>query len=130
MYTKDNFVNEILKKFPGFQKEWDEHLNFWEREPAGVCNDMSKFSHYVARLIENGQTENLESIFKLVEDFIVNGDSDVQNAAATCFLENLQNITGKRISAKSYVHLLGMKSKEFCRGWDEFTGVKTEGIWD
>jgi len=34
----------------------------------------------------------------------------------------------KTISSLSFVGLLGSKSKEYCKGWDEFTGVKTEGL--
>jgi hypothetical protein len=128
VYTKDNFVTVILEKFPEFQKRWDDHLDFWEGEPAGVCNEMSTFSHFVIALIKNGKTEDLKNIFDLIEDFMINGDSDIKNAAATCFLENLMNVTGEKISAKSFIHLLGKESREYCKAWDEFTGVKTEGL--
>lgn len=55
---------------------------------------------------------------------------DIDNAACTCFLEDLINIASHgRISFERFIPYLGEKSKEFCRAWDEFTGVKSPGLW-
>lgn len=59
----------------------------------------------------------------------MHGDEDVQTAAATCFLENLMNRTPELIDPQRFVPLLGHESKEYCRAWDEFCGVRTEGLW-
>lgn len=59
------------------------------------------------------------------------GNQDVQDAAATCFLENILNYdSAGRLKASSFVHLLGTESKAYCKARDEFTGVKTPGLWD
>lgn len=60
---------------------------------------------------------------------MLEGDTQVQNAFATCFLENLINVSsGGEISSLDFVRLLGTESKNYCKGWDEFTGAKTEGL--
>jgi hypothetical protein len=128
MISKKDCIQSTLEKFPEFQETWQEHLDWWEGEEAGLCNDMSQFSHYVTELIIEKKSDNLPEIFNFVETLMVDGDLDVQNAAATCFLENLINITPEKINPNSFVHLLGTESRDYCKAWDEFTGVTTEGL--
>ena len=53
----------------------------------------------------------------------------IQLLFATNFLEGLQNIESSgQVSASEFVPFLGSKSKEYCKAWDEFTGVKTPGL--
>lgn len=129
MFTKENVIKNILIKFPGFSSMWNDHMNQYDRVSPGLCLDITIFSNYVIRLIQEGSSSNLNDIFNVVEDFIVNGDEEVGDAITTCFLENLINVTGTRISADSYINLLGEKSKEYCKAWDIFTGIKTNGLW-
>jgi hypothetical protein len=133
MVSKEQCMKMILEYFPKFQEKWQEHLDWWEGESAGLCNDMAEFSHYIRDLILRKDNKNEEAIklaFILIERLMVEGTEEVQTAAATCFLENLINaVSWERISAESFVHLLGKESKAYCRAWDEFTGVKTEGLW-
>ena len=69
--------------------------------------------------------ENYSNYLENTEEF------DYDNAACVCFLENLQNrASAGRIEYSRFIPYLGEKSKEFCRTWDEFTGVKSEGLWD
>lgn len=45
------------------------------------------------------------------------------------FLENLVNSSSNgRFGSKDFTKFLGPKSIEYCKAWDEFTGVKTEGL--
>lgn len=125
-------MQAILEKFPEFNLAWQEHLEWWEGENRpGLCTDMSAFSGYVLTLLENkANSEYLRSIFLFIEQLMVEGDDDVQTAAATCFLENIINSTGwEKIPASTFVEFLGEESKKYCKAWDEFTGVKTEGLW-
>jgi hypothetical protein len=131
MVSKEQCMKMILEHFPKFQEKWQEHLDWWEGESAGLCNDMSAFSKYVLELLQNKSDDNeVKDIFIFIEKLMVEGTQEVQDATATCFLENLVNATSwNRISAESFVHLLGEESKEYCRAWDEFTEVKTDGLW-
>lgn len=60
---------------------------------------------------------------------MLEGNDKVRDAVATCFLENLINaVAWGRIPSSSFIHLLGEESKKYYKAWDEFTGVKTEGL--
>ena len=123
-------MKTILMEFPSFEERWKEHLNYWGEEEAGLCNDMAEFSYHVVDLIVSGDTENLAVIFKLIERLMSDGDEDVKDCVATCFLENLMNrVSDDVFPAANFVHLLGPESRAYCKAWDEFTGVRTKGLW-
>ncbi len=129
MITKTDCMKLILQQVPAFSERWQAHLCYWGDEEAGVCNDMAEFSHYVMDLIKNDELVNLPVIFDLVEQLMIDGSNEIQDVVATCFLENLLNAaSGGRLDANKFAHLLKPESRAYCRAWDEFTGVYTEGL--
>jgi hypothetical protein len=127
--SKEECMKIILQEVPEFDEHWQAHLKYWGDEEAGLCNDMSEFSKYAADLIQNGQFANLPVVFDVAERLMVEGDNEVKDAVATCFLENLLNIAGtEQLDASKFVDLLGPESRAYCKAWDEFTGVYTEGL--
>ena len=130
MITRLDAMAHVLRRVPGFREQWQAHLDYWEGEEAGLCNDMAEFSRYVSTLIADKRTSDLGRIFSLVEELMVNGDSHVKDATATCFLENLLNVASSgRIDAASFVPLLGPESRAYAIAWDKFTGVSTPGLY-
>lgn len=140
--SKTNCMDLISEKFPDFAPIWYSYnleyqiLNeeifgitpFWG--DTSFAGGISKFSDYVIDLLIH-KKQNLsliEEIFNYIEFLLVNGDEDVQNTVATCFLENILNITPEQIDPKLFVGYLGFKSRKYCQAWDEFKGVKTEGL--
>jgi hypothetical protein len=70
-----------------------------------------------------------ERFFFFAEECLEEGDSNVKDAIATCFLENLLNaVSDEIIKLESFVQYLGENSKEFCKSWDLLTGVNTPGL--
>ena len=129
MLTKQNLMNRILERFPDFQAKWQAHLDYWEGDEAGLCNDVAAFSQYVVGLIKEGNLDGLGAIFQMVEQVMDEGDPTARDAIATCFLENLINqASAGNIPYSAFVGLLGPRSRAFCKAWDEFTGVPTEGL--
>lgn len=128
MISKKNCMNLIIKEFSGFQEKWNKHLDYWEDDERGLCIDISEFSEYAAELIASRRLDLLPKIFNFIEVLMTEGDQDVQNAAATCFLEHLINITPEKISTDSFIPLLGTESRAYCKAWDEFTEVQTVGL--
>lgn len=62
---------------------------------------------------------------------MLEGDQEVQDAAATCFLENLQHqVDVGKVPGALSSSLLGSESRDYCKAWDEFTGVKTKELED
>lgn len=147
--SKDNCIKLILEKFPDFfplwhiyKTEWDSCkaeysgteicgvIHFWS--DTSLCGEMAEFSSYVSELLikEKFDSSKINEIFSYMEYLLVNGDEDVKDAVATCFLENIINKSPEQIDPKRFVKYLGPASQEYCRGWDKFTGVQTEGLWD
>lgn len=128
---REEALTLILETERGFSKAWQAHRNDWYGMDAGTCSDMATFSRYVASLLAaNPKHPRAPAIFALIERLMVEGNEEVQTAAATCFLENIQNRSPDPILPEAFVGLLGEKSRHYCRAWDEFTGVRTPGIWD
>jgi formylglycine-generating enzyme required for sulfatase activity len=123
MITRENCIKTILQRFPGFSELWKEHIDYWEGKEAGLCNDMAQFSHYVIALINNGKLSELPTIFELIEQFLVTGDIQVQEATATCFLENILNNLSINTNIRVIFDLLGPESHTYAKAWDDFTGV-------
>jgi hypothetical protein len=146
-------IKIILINFPAFKEHWLAYLDDW-RDPSdddrpgkvleltdfaqranglpGIVSDLSEFANYVTALIEQGDVNilYLYEIFVFIEFLMLNGDEDVKTATATGFLEAMLNVTPEKIKASTYVPYLGKESIAYCKAWDRFTGVKTEGLWD
>ena len=75
-----------------------------------------------------GPAPDLSAVFEYVESKLDDEDSEISNAATTCFLENLMNRVPETIAPAALVPLPGPKSREFCRAWDEWCGARTEGL--
>jgi hypothetical protein len=130
-----NEATKILKeKYANFEKH-DSYLECLERYKDGdisFCGIMNAFTDYVVdSYIKCENKEKLKVIFEVIESFMKNGDNKVKDAAATCFLENLINISSHGdFDTSMFIYYLGPESKAYCKAWDEFTGVKTPGLWD
>jgi hypothetical protein len=121
---------ELLALRPDFRPWWDDERDLWSHN-EGECTThgvFSAFSHFVADRLSRGPAPELSPVFEYVESKLDDEDSEVSNAATTCFLENLMNRVPELIAPSSLVPLLGPKSREFCRAWDEWCGVRTEGL--
>jgi hypothetical protein len=123
-YDKATLMPDLVARFPGFEDLWLAHLDYWEGEPAGLCNDMAEFAVYVGSLLqENTRTPELETIFAHAESLLADGSDEVKDAVATCFLENIVNTIGPDTGWRDlFAGLLGPKSRAYCNDWDAFTG--------
>ncbi|MBD3388146.1 MAG: hypothetical protein GF414_04315 [Candidatus Altiarchaeales archaeon] len=126
MILKEEVMDRVLKLTPAFKESWEAHLRYWSDEEPGLCNDMAALSRYIAARIANEHFDDLGGVFDLIELLLREGDQEVKDATATCFLENLANASSaKKIDANKFIHLLGPKSRAHWRAWDRFTGVCT-----
>lgn len=58
------------------------------------------------------------------------GMNQFKNGIATVFFEYLMAKDPTEIKFKTFSQYLGKESLDYCRAWDKFTGVRTEGLWD
>ncbi len=129
MITTENCIIKVLQTFPAFQSHWENYIQSWEYQTPGICFDLTTFGDYVVNVLKDKQTldSNVQVIFDFIETLLTEGDNEVQDATTTCLLENIVNSTG--VETKRFIPYLGKLSKQYIKAWDEFTGVKTEGLW-
>ena len=131
MISRDNCIDSLLHIVPEFIPQWQIYKDFWEGDESGLCNDFSEFSDFIIKTIDTLEEQKKIDIFNFIENCVICGDEYIKTAAATCFLENLLNaFSDGDIHPKSFVYLLGTESKEYCKAWDEFTGLRTPILWD
>jgi hypothetical protein len=129
--SQENCMKLILNKFPDFLPLWNAYkAEEDEYFKTSLWGEMSEFSHYIWTLLgaKTLDPARVKEIFCYMEELLVNGDDDVQNAICTCFLENILNVTPEQVDPKQFVSHLGPESRKYCLAWDAFTGVKTEGL--
>jgi hypothetical protein len=132
MIESNQCLELLIEKFPAFKESHAKYLAYWGNDDPGAYSDMFAFTNYVMDLIlENHDQIILKKIFDYIEHLLIEGSPEVREAVTTCFLENLINSSvSKEISSLQFVYLLGKESKEYCKAWDNFSGIKTPGLWD
>lgn len=127
--TAENFINLLKEKFPKFIPYWDSYVNYWGMN-QGITIQMIPFSEYVVDVIKTNNIIEIKNIFDFVEFLLCNGDESIQNAVATSFLEYLLNKAPDEIKFNVFAKYLGENTIKYCKAWDEFTGIKTKGLWE
>jgi hypothetical protein len=111
----------ILKTHPEFNDAWKEYLKYWGGEEAGLSNDMLEYSCYFNESFKKIPENKLIGIFKMIELVMTDGDESVKDAVATCFLENLINLSSfEYIEESPCFEYLGAESKKYYKAINEF----------
>lgn len=122
------YIQHLTEIIPKFESEWEsDKYGFNFGDDSTIYSVFSAFSGLVIERLKKDNLQDREKLFEFIESVISKG-GDEANAACTCFLENLLNVTQGEIEAESFVPFLGQASKEFCRRYDKFTGIITEGL--
>jgi hypothetical protein len=120
--NKTEIIPTILTKCPAFIATWEKHQAFWQGEEAGIYNDLSEFAAFIVDAYSRQETETIAAAFRVIEGLLVEGDEEVQTAAAIGFLEDIQTIASNRpFGAAVFVQWLGPQSKG---AWE-----KIEDMW-
>ncbi len=127
--TGERCIELMKEKFPGFLSYWEAYIRDFGSD-NGLHIQMLPFDEYTIDTIKSNDKDEMEKIFNFVEFLLCNGDDYVQTAITTSYLEYLMSKDPDEIQFASFVKYLGKNSKEYCRAWDKFTGVKTKGLWE
>lgn len=127
--TEKRCIELMKEKFPKFHSYWETYIRDHGSD-LGITIQMLPFCKYTVDAIKSNNEAEIEKIFNFVEFLLCNGDDDVQTAITTSYLEYLMSKDPDEIQFASVVKYLGENSKEYCRAWDKFTGVKTKGLWE
>jgi hypothetical protein len=127
MIDQHECLSFMLWRVPEMREPWNA---FKAKNPAkklrSACRFFTELTDFVTPLLGQPWTKLLTRVFDAVEVVMVEGDSSVSEAAATCFLENLQNAAAAgRLSAEFRKHL-GPKSLEFCDAWESFCNERSK----
>ena len=120
--TEAEIMPRLVEEFPGFRSRWEKHLELWKGEPAGGYNDISQFAHFVVEeLYPSGQTEEVQRVFDLMEQWLVNGNKKVRDIVVIGFLEDLQNIASWQPFGRAvFIPFLRPQSRD---AWNEIERV-------
>ncbi len=91
---------------------------------------MMPFEEYAIDTIKSDDEVEIKKIFDFVEFLLCNGNESVQNAIATSFLEYLMSKDPDELNFSKFAKYLGENAIGYCRAWDKFTGIRTEGLWE
>jgi hypothetical protein len=116
--TEADLMPRLLTEFPGFQPRWQAHLEYWKGEPAGNYNDMAQFVHFVVEdLYATGQTQHVQRVFEIMEQWLTSGSETVRGLIVVGFLETLQTSASWQVFGnEAFIPFLGPKSRE---AWKE-----------
>ena len=126
--SKANHLAALSGILPGFAAYWESDVDFNEGDfdEHTLCGIFWSASRVTQDLLSAGNTESVRNVLDYIEGVMQTGASDEGDAAVTCFLENLLNVTPTEIEPKTWIPHLGSDSRAFCRAWDDFTGCRTE----
>ena len=83
----------------------------------------------LATSIDLISTDEMHAVFDLAEKLLVEADEKTSTAIATGFLESLlSESSSRRLDFRRVGSMLGDESRKYCREWDRFTGVVTDGL--
>jgi hypothetical protein len=101
----------------------------WEQNPPPFTVAMGTVGRSLASEVGRISRDELRAVFDLAENFLVGSDEETKTAVATGFLESLlAQASAGRLDFRRIGPMLGDESRKYCREWDRFTGVVTEGL--
>lgn len=110
---KDGIIPLVLCACPGFRSRWENHVAYWNGEPAGIYNDMQEFVAYLIETFKHGGTDSVRAALDVLERLLVEGDSDTKEVATIGFIESLQNMSSwESFGAEAFVPYLNPHSLE------------------
>ncbi|MEO7161540.1 MAG: hypothetical protein ABI041_01345 [Bdellovibrionia bacterium] len=133
MITKNNLIEFVLKLEPDFLPALERERREFSGNEITIGLEFIAFSNFVSDKLELGIYKNAKKVFEGIEHLLTKGvaDEEIQTLATTCFLENIQNLSGHgRFPETSFIPFLGPESRKFCKALDEFWGTKTPGLHD
>lgn len=85
-------MDSMLQACPSFRPVWDEFLAEWSTEnDKPIYLALASLARHVIELLAAQRNTELASVFVVVENWHIDGDAYVREAATIGLLEHLQN---------------------------------------
>jgi hypothetical protein len=93
MINRHALFTELLAAYPGFKTQHDAFMIDWADEAEGPPNNLllADLARECSMLLAKGRQADVREIFGVFEDWLLNGDNYVREAATVGFLEDIQN---------------------------------------
>ena len=82
--------------FPDFKKAWEEYTVTFKKKDITFSLFLNRLAQYLVELIKFNKFNNTSVFFHLIEIFIIDGETQLQNLIATALLEDMQNYMGNQ----------------------------------
>ena len=86
----------FLAVCPGFQQQWQEHLDWWAGKEAGTYLDVAEFARYLVDSYEQGKTSEFDAVFGILERILNEGNQEAREIGEIGLIEDLQTIGSHR----------------------------------
>ncbi len=114
----------MLAACPSFQADWDLFLEDWKDnlEESGTKDEgglplylaFSELADHLIARLENNDTDNFQSVFQVVEEWVVNGNHYESEAAVVGLVEDLTaEHRYKKAKPERFLQWLGPQSKKW-----------------
>ena len=114
MGEKDSPLNVLTAIFPGFQKVWEDS-DFRSEDGIGTAHGvLAEFSHFYRDNFRSFGDGQLRQLSELINHWFDGVDDAMDNAVATCFLENVAG----EACVEPLRHLLKDDALHFMRYWE------------
>ena len=92
IYRHEMFA-PLLAAYPGFKAQHDAFMTDWADDSEAPPDYLllADLARECSMLLANDRKAEISNIFGVVEDWLLNGDEYVQEAATVGFLEDIQN---------------------------------------
>ncbi len=86
-------MKPMLAACPSFQPAWNAFVEEWKDEPEGLPQylALAELARHLIGMLARNETASFPAIFDVVEQWHLQGDSYVREAATIGLLEDLQN---------------------------------------
>lgn len=127
--TEERCIELMKENFPKFLPYWEAYIRAFGSD-NGMTIQLMPFGNYTIDLIKSCDEAEMKKIFDFVEFLLCHSNESVQNAMTTGYLEYVIGQDPDEIKFSTCVKFLGQNSIAYCKAWDEFTGCRTEGLWE
>lgn len=93
MIEQEQIMNRLLAACPSYRKRYERYIeqHYEVGEKRLIYVDIGDFVEYAIDCDQSGKTEEFEDLFEVIEQFLVNGDAEIQEFATVGILETFQN---------------------------------------
>lgn len=118
MIEQEQIMKRLLTACLSYRKRYEQYVehHYEVGEKRLIYVDIGDFVEYTIECVQSGKTSEFEDLFEVIEQFLVNGDAEVQEFATVGILETFQNKSPDRnIEYREWERWLHPESK---RRWN------------